>query len=480
MLLWLLIFHLNLCAINIRDNCYSPFSAGSILHATGNNPSMLSCAAPPMLGIQTILPISLTLNISSDKFIIPSPQSLFFLDDNPGNWIAHMLRESFDIEGLPPKEVSRVITEKLNNGMNLQTSMSVPFLKIAYNNDKSPISTGWGFSSTTSTNGFVHLPGSIFSTIFSSTSGLQQGNTLNFEDLAALFNVVTDFRFGFSRTVKKQFSFLNLNNISMSWGIDILYRMGHAMFKLKTNTGKIIYSKDNILSIRGHSTITTAGTGLHNNYQFSNPFENGIPVNGHGIGISGGTTFYTENNALSVNLLDLGSMIWKTGLKRSDITIRADSLYLYNMFANQENNSIETDVGAFQESNYSSEILSTAFSIKFSHIWKLKNTSDPVLKNLSYYRIIMLGYDQLISKQEDFKRYPVFSLAFENAFFNRSFPCRIGWTFSNKECYSSFIELEQVSKGLTFSVYYKAYSDFFFRGRKGGEVGITSHFFRDL
>jgi len=454
---------------------YSPFSPGVILAIQGERPSVLSIVEPPASGIQTLFPASVTFILSCDKFTIPSPLNLIFLSSSPESWIAQMLQQSFNLSGLSPVEVSKRLTEKLHNGIYIDSKVYLPLIKIAGSNSKIPFIPGWAVSIIPYTDGFVHLPGSLFALLFSSTDGLQQGNTLNFSDLTANMEVATDFRITAGRRSGKSIFFLPWLNTQIASGFELLYRMGHAFIKLETNEGKISYTSDNILRISGHSLITTAGIGLHDNYHMSNPFSEGLPVNGHGIGASGGVCFYNEKYALSCDIIDFGIMRWKTGIQQSNIFMQGDSLYLFDV-VNNPGDSLLT-ISNFKEKNGKTSMLNSALLINFSYRTKYSDKYDPIMKQISSYRIAGAAYKQPLTWQRFKRNNRTIAVYLENGFLEGTCPFRIGWIYQDRDNYSSYIELEQMTKGLSFKIWYHAMYDYIFRWRKGGVIGISSHFF---
>ncbi len=471
----LLIFICSIVNSSERRNVYSPFSPGVLLNVSGNSPALLSIAEAPYASLQTILPFSISFTFRNDKFITPSPASLLTAAKKPGTWVAHLLTESFDLSGLSPNQVSQRLTEKLENGINFFTTINLPLIKIARNMSHDTYSLGWGLSVVPHIKGSIHLPGSFFSLIFSSTSGLQSGNTLIFKDLNAHMEISTDFRTSLGQKFQRNFTLFNRYPFKMAWGAEILYKMGHSLFEFKTHQGKISFSRSNVLTINGHSTITTSGIGLQNN---SSPSNKGFPLNGNGLGISGGLAFYNDKMAFLLNILDFGFMKWKTGLQQSNIIINSDSLYLLNILDNSQESIIE--FGKFNRTKKMVKSLETMITFDWSLRSQVRHNSLPAFKEISAYRILSAGVIQPLYKQVGLKRKPTFIFTLENGFFDGTMPLRLGWTFKDKQNFSSYVEIIQISKGPTFSIWYRAISDFVFRWRRGGEIGIKSHFFWDM
>lgn len=458
-------------------DCYSPFSPGVILHAVPANPSLLSAASYPNTVIQSLLPVSANFHLSNDKFIIPAPLSLMYAKENPGCWLAFLLRESFDLSGMNPQQVSHTLTEKLQDGVAVETRITIPYFQFTRNGLHLSDQSGAGIGICSYFKGMVHLPGGIFTSIFSPEKGLQPGNTIGFTDLAADIEIGTDFHLSYGRRLKKEFFLKRIHHIQTAWGIDLMYRMGHSILLLETNQGEISFSKENILSIKGESVITTAGIGLEDNYQFQSPFKNGFPINGHGFGITAGLTFYTEQLSLSFGIDNLGIMIWDTGLRQTKILINADSLYLLDLL--QDPSNAATLNSSFTKRSSLTLPLETSFKLQFSYKWHIPVRYHTALRDFIQYHIFSLGYNQPLVKDMRRPVFPVITAMIENGFVNGTFPCRIGWTLGSRKQCTSFIEVEQVTKGLTFSIWYRAVADLLFRSKKGAEIGIRSHVFWD-
>jgi hypothetical protein len=382
-----------------------------------------------------------------------------------------LLQERFGLSNQTPKKSSKILSEELKNGIFITSNLFLPIFSFSQNK---PDSLGWGVKIKFNIRGLTHVPGSVFLSVFSCTNGIQPGNKLEFDALSSYYETTTDFHVSLGRGIPKATLFKNSLKMNLSWGIDLIYRMGHAFIQLETREGEISFSNNNILSVNGHSIITTSDTGICENYQLNNPFKNGIAIRGNGFGMSGGLTLYNNKSSISVNLLKLGTMIWHTGVMQSDFIIEDDSLFLLDFFQGKKYQKYRN---SFTKKDRHIQSFETNFALEYSYRWNSIKTQKDSHGNFSDYLIAYFGYYQPVITRVFTKKTPSFSTAFENGFFRGILPLQIGWTFGSYDMFTSFIQLKIIANASTFSILYRSISDYLFRWNKGIEMGFKIHYF---
>ena len=450
----------------------SPYSYGSILSVSEYNPSLLPITEPPYMGL--VLPSSVHANFSNNKFFIFDPRYLFDKNNNTIQWVSYLLQKSFDLSNQSPKKSSEILSEELKNGIFVTSNLFIPIFNFSQNK---PDSLGWGAKIKFNIRGLTHVPGSVFLSVFSYTHGIQPGNTLQFDDLSSYYEATTDFHVSLGTSFPRGRPTKKKSKMHLSWGVDMIYRMGHAFVQLETKHGEISFSKNNILSVKGHSVITTSDTGICENYQLNNPFKNGIAINGNGFGISGGLTLYNNRSSLSINVLKLGTMIWHTGVMQADFIIEDDSLFLFDFFQGKKYQKYRT---SFSKKERHIQSFETNLACEYSYRWNNLKLQKKSQGSFSKYLITYFGYNQPLITRVSQKKTPDFSIAFENGFFKGMLPLQIGWTFGSYDLYTSFIQLKIIANASTFSLVYRSISDYLFRWNRGIEIGLKTHYFWNL
>jgi len=74
--------------------------------------------------------------------------------------------------------------------------------------------------------------------------------------------------------------------------------------------GSVTYkTAANQIAVDGEVQVQTAGDIVHGNMMFDDPTKNGLPVNGHGIGLDLGGILYDDNATLSNQLPEPRSIV---------------------------------------------------------------------------------------------------------------------------------------------------------------------------
>ncbi len=456
---------------SVRDHIYNPYISGSILNTAITEPSLIPLSAGPYNGVIIPLPLSGTFEFSNSEFNLYNPLSFLFARKNVGTLISRLLTSSFDIEGLPPEQVSSVLSERLKHGVSFSFLTDYTYFQLAKKRDPLRKKSGFSFRVKSNSEATLHIPGDAFKVIFSNQEGMQKGNRLSLASFHSEVNVTTDLSFAYGKKNRKRFQLFN-KDCRLSYGVTGAYKVGHMMFKLETENAELVYGDNNVLSLNSKFNIACAGIRITDNLQFIPTYSETGVVNGHGVGVAGGLTISSARSLLSLSINELGFMTWNSTDHNQDISISDDSLFIMDF---QDNPTACVEIGKNNTESNSTNSLKTELTLKYSYFKKLDLASSELMKKLSYARACNIGYIQQFVKNSSGKRLPNFFLSLENELFKGTLPIRAGWQFQSEQNHSSFIELEQVSKTLTVSFWYRAHCDMLFRPTKGGEVGIRTH-----
>lgn len=446
---------------------------GALLDLDYSQASLISLAQNPSLGIRLPFPLTTTMSLSNSKFKLKDPLSVLYLKGNLSSWLASLLNNSFDLEGLTPKDVSKTLSKELKGGVDIDIEFTADYIKIAKNLNKKNQNCGIVFGIQSKSIANIHLPGDAFALFFSYEDGLQKGNAIDFKSLYGEFVASTDFYLGFGKKLKK-ISNMSKRGTEFLWGISAVYKLGHYMLETEMDDGLIVYNNDNVMDIYSNMKIKTAGINLRNDLSAS---INNI-INGHGFGISTDFSIITKRLALSLGIKDIGAIFWNSNLNQINVSFSKDSVTIISL--------IEDDIEkALTISNDEKEILTQPLRAEINFNFTLysdkkKKNAKLNLCKISNARAFAFTYKQPLIGGVALDYNPMFLMAFENEFFNGVLPVKIEWAVKTDKQYSSFIQLRQVvTKGLSFSLGYEAINDGLFRWNKGCKVSLSSNIYFD-
>jgi hypothetical protein len=448
---------------NYQNQFRSSLSSVSFLHAVSSNPALLVSAGYPTFAMQLPIPVSMTLQISNSILTLPNPVDYFLHFDKIDQWIARMLIESFQLDGLSPKEVSARISSFADNDIKLWMYVEIPYLKIAHKND-STYCNGWGFNIYSFIDGYINVPGKIFTLVFSTDKGLQPGNLISFETLSAYSEFVTEIRSAWGHAYKISINYKNRELFNRAQiGFGFAQRLGHAFYSLNADTLMLDYKKRGVMNVRGDLDIVTSGIG-------NNGSVKGLNINGYGVEVSGGAVLQNDYVSISGSLSKIGVMGWFKNKYSTNVHVARDSVYLYDLFEKNNDTLIAVKNNVPENIRYGlSPVLSGLIS-----------TRIPVkerLHALSSYQLFSLGCQLSSVDIGRFGRGCALSFDIENGIDYGKIPLRVGWTYAQDRNVSSTISLELLNRYLTYDVWYRATGDLLFRARKGMEIGFCFHVF---
>jgi hypothetical protein len=307
---------------------------GSAPEAPFQNPALLGCDRVPSGGILLAPITDYGFGYWSDKLAL-SPFT--FLAHVPTDttktkaFINDVLANSINA-GNNADDNSRKAADLFKNGASIYSGFRTSLMSFAYHR--------FAFDVTTHADEEMHIPSAPFLLLFSptgSSNGLQRGNTLDFSNFNQQGIWATDFtlQMGLPVNIPALHDFFKLRY--GAGGVGIKYVMGHSMIQASSTPGSTVTydtaNGNNVLKMDGHFTVQTAGAGFHGPWEFQNPFENGVPVNGHGLGVDIGGILYDDNAALSINVQNLGVLFWTNNVKSVTYDVKKGNLDMYSLIS---------------------------------------------------------------------------------------------------------------------------------------------------
>ncbi|HMA65325.1 MAG TPA: hypothetical protein VKO63_09005 [Chitinispirillaceae bacterium] len=441
----------------------SSLSDASLLHGVGSNPSLLASDGNLMFGLQLPLPFSLTLQVKSSVLTLPNP--IKYLSDSKkiDMWIARMLIESFELDGLSPSMVSTKLTSYSKNDIKVWMNAQIPYLKIAAKKNKD-IFYGWGFNIESVFDGYVNIPGQVLAAVFSTDKGLQPGNMISFETLKSECEFVTEIQTGWARAWDVS---MNVHNRTLfdriQFGFGFTQRMGHIFYELTADSLYVDYTEPGVMHAKGNILIKSSGIK-------DDGSTDKLNINGYGLSMSTGLVLQNDYFSIAASLTNLGAMGWYDKKNYANVSVDNDSLYLYDIFTDKKDSVITTVNNNGGTIKYMlSPVLTGLISARFP--------LNEGLKPLISYQLLSLGYKVSSEKIGKFGRGYTASFDMESGIAYGKIPIRLGWTYSEHDMMSSTVSMEIVSRYLTYDIWYRASGDWLFRAKKGAEFGFCFHIY---
>ncbi len=392
-----------------------------------------------------------------------------------------ILRRSFDLDGLSPAEVSDKLTKEFEGGV-----------KVYYGLEHTLFSMGWNrlaFDITTHVNEQTHIPEAPLMMLFSRDKGLLPGNTLDFSDLKEDAIWATDFSFHIGLPV----SVPVLNNFFKlrygAGGLGIKYVMGHSILRAETENGILTYNKGtNSLDVDGKVHVQTAGTGFHGAWNMDNPFSDGLPVSGHGIGFDLGGILYDKNGTLSINFNNIGVLFWVKNVYEATYRIKKDGLDVYDIidgielgdkqdrnarlviFNRDKGEYLSMEDDSLKSGNGFATLLPLALNIGYSYTWDFSKSEKQSRRWLAEYVNAGANYRQQFTNDAGQSPVPRLSLGGEAGMIRGYLPIRVGLVFGGPEIMASAIGAGFNFKYVSINASYKAVGTPIFVSTRGWEL----------
>ncbi|MDR2694487.1 MAG: DUF5723 family protein [Chitinispirillales bacterium] len=245
--------------------------------ATGN---------PALVGLESrsqnrlsLFPTSIAL--WNDRVALP-----FTAASSAKSYVTMLMRESFGIrKGLSPDDVSEKLTDELGDGICFYAgSQSTPVDFAA---------SGFGVNVRTFGEADMKIPGGLFMPFFSATDGLLAGKSLDLSDtrIGAIFASEIGFKLGRHIEVPVIGDILSLNKGAAGVGVKVLY--GHYYYSVAASENSALY----------YDTVS-------NKYRIDAGFDVVSAEGGYGLGVDLGTVFHNDNHAVSIDVQDIGMILW--------------------------------------------------------------------------------------------------------------------------------------------------------------------------
>jgi|GEM_PF-667106 outer membrane protein OmpA-like peptidoglycan-associated protein len=458
---------------------------GSAPEAVFENPALLGCDRNPWGGLLLLPLTDYGVGYWSDKLAL-SPFSFFAHipnnEENQKAFIKDVLANTFDITDTNANENSQKMTDKFKGGTSIYSGFRMSLLSFAYKRV--------AFDVTTHADEELHIPEAPLYILFSNNKGLQRGNTLDFGNFNQNGIWATDFslQLGLPVTIPALHKFFHLRY--GAGGVGVKYVMGHSMLQAWSDPGSSITydTTTNSVKMDGHFHVQTAGTGLHGPWAWENPFDNGFPVNGHGIGIDAGGILYDKDAALTINIQNLGVLFWTNNVKAHTYDFKKNQLDLYDIMSGvkayghgdsmiyslfNRNNGEDFPVYGDSLDNAPSAVttwLPLSLNIGYARIFDFRKADNKKLFILADYANVAVNYEQQLTPGPGRSYMPRLSIGSEFAFLHNFLPLRMGFVMGGPEGWASALGMGFNFRYFSIQGAYKAIGNWWFTPTRGFEL----------
>jgi len=412
------------------------------INAAVSNPAILGSELKPWGGIRFVPFTSYAAGYWSDRLAL-TPYKEYFSIDQDGQWqslVAHLVNSSFRVAGKSAEKTSEKITRKIKDGTSVYLGTDIPL--VALNIGRV------GVDVRNVVDVQVDLPAAPFLILFSDKEGLVAGNDIELTHLGASARVSTDISLSYGQTIDLSQITGFLNQLTREftdfkyscWGLGLTVSLGHGYLNLKTKNGAVHLSDDGLhLNMDADLDLKTAGTGLQNDWDFGNPYEEGFKLAGWGAAINAGVLMYGERSILSVALHRFGPMIWNDVLEKR-FPVRTADISIAGIF-DDEIDVFDPELGG-QLPDRDDPLTSggthvgwqpTRFNIGLGYRLKFNHDNKPRMRALTEFINASFEYEQNLAPWPGRSFVPRIALGAENGFLWGVLPFHVGFIFGGAE-----------------------------------------------
>jgi hypothetical protein len=408
------------------------------------------------------------------------------------------LRKSFRLKGLNPDEASSKMAKKLEGGASLYSGFALSLFSLSLNY--------FGISMTTRTGQQLTIPEGVWYMCLDDV-GLLPGNTLDLSKFRNDLLWTTDITLslGLPVQIPALHKFFKLEH--GAGGLGIKYVMGHSILRAQASSGTLAYDAEaNAYNVDAQIDVQSAGTDLFDALQMLDmgSLKDGLPVNGHGIGIDMGGILYNDIGSLSLNVTDLGVIFWVGNTREVTYRVRKDGVTLYdvlediedaeeqamerarlagdpdwrdvkpeddeillNIFDRDSNEFISDSRDTLSASQGFVSMLPLALNLSYAYTWNLTGSQKPVSKYLPENVTMGLNYQQQLARGPGRSFIPRLSVGGEFSTLRNLAPVRVGLIAGGTERIASTLGFGINMQYWQFNLAYKAVGSPIFMPSRG-------------
>ncbi len=301
----------------------------------------ISPSQNPSLNGYVDVPLNLNVNLFSNRLAITPYRELLDADRQIlSRFITETIKNSFNLhDSDTPEETTDKMNRRLKHDVHVNSHVS--YTPFAISGEHA------NFGMNLFTDVGITVPGDLLGIVFGST--LKEGTVLDISSLRAEAIVGTVLSAG-GRSQRDVPDFLlPLLPTGEGWfwkqfNVDFITGLGYVDVRGREGTIEIDGEGTSYL-LNGEADVYLAGTGLENEYEFSNPFwVNNLPAlkpAGYGIGLDAGFQISDEKRTIQLQFSNVGAMRWRD-VKKGRMAIHSDSLDMEGLVNEGEPGDIAT------------------------------------------------------------------------------------------------------------------------------------------
>ncbi len=281
-----------------------------------------SAARNPIYTGRVEIPLNLQASVYSDRIAITPYKEILDLSDPAvlSDFITVTLKNSFNIrDNDTPEETSEKIDRHLKHDINIYSHVSYRPLRVSSEHANMEIRA---YSDVA-----LKIPGDFFGVVFAGQ--LSPGGAVDVSNLQSTALTALAISGG-GKSVRPIPDFLkpllpSKNGlIKKIASLDLITGVAYA--EVQATSGEIVVDETGAaFSFHGEAEVLSAGTGLHSEYEFANPFKNGFTPAGYGAAVDIGFEISDDKRAIALYLNNMGAMRWNH-VHKSTVAMHVDSL----------------------------------------------------------------------------------------------------------------------------------------------------------
>jgi len=457
-------------------------AVGRANEAPYHNPALLGVERPPKGGILVVPLSNFSVGYWSDKLsITPSDIPALLDDDKRPRRVSKIFMRSFGLKDVSSSEASKIMTEEFKGGVRLYQGQRLSLFNYAQNR--------FAFDISTRVESESRIPDGALYIVFSNEKHLRRGGIYDFSTLRDEAIWTTDFTFhvGLPVSIPALHEMFKLRY--GAGGVGVKYVMGHSILLAKAERGDLAYNGDeNVLEVDGELNVKTAGFGYHGHLDNEGFMENGLPINGHGIGVDLGGILYDDFGSLTINVKNLGVLFWVNDVRQTTYRIKKDDLDAYDIIRGiEEARKEDSDAGlkifdrdageylsddrdSLKESNGFATMLPLDLNFGYVHTWDFSMQENQDLRLLAEYANASVNYEQQLTTGPGRSFIPRLSVGGEAGALRGYVPLRMGFVIGGPEHFASALGAGLDFKYFSLNASYKAIGSMYFYPSRGVEI----------
>ncbi len=434
-----------------------------------------SAAANPKYTGKVELPLNIQASYWSDQLALTPYIELKDLGNSEvlGNYMTAVIKNSFNIRnGDTPEETSDKMKRRLRRDINCYAHVSYRPLRISGDRGNMEMRLYSDFA--------MKIPSDLFGVLFAGE--LTAEGAVDVSNLQS--QAVTAFAIsGGGKSVRPVPAhlqrFLTGRGGTFKKVVSLDLITGIAFAEVQATSGELTVDEDgNAFSFHGEADVLTSGTGLHDEFEFTNPFESGFSPAGYGASVDLGFEIADDKRAISLYFNNLGAMRWNNVLK-SKAQIHIDSMDVESIVSNGDESDLMTSptVDSLVDIGSVWRPVGTNFSIGMVQV--LHSSSRNSAKSMYSRQLRVYGeYQQSVTRYPGSSFIPRVKLGVENDFFMGALGTGYYMVLGGSENLASGLNLRIFSGSwFTLDMEYTAFGSPILYPKRGFGISAVTQFF---